>query len=264
MHAVNARNSIIPTIAGKLNLDMEVDMTSSRRNFTFLILLLTVISTVGWGSIYFFRARAAASGMAAQSPARSEATPVVQPSAAETVGVIIETKQVAHDGIVATLSSLTVDESRTSAEICLDLPDTGDWVPEFSLTQEATVVQADSWQLLNGKNAETFAGTHRCSRVTFPVGLHRLDDEMPMRLTIDRLATSFPEVIDADICEQARERFMAQNPGLDLTCVQENAMLVPQAIGDLTRMSEPELNQRVADAFRRIAEGPWEFVVLVE
>ena len=136
---------------------------------------------------------------------------------------ITEPQQVEHNGLQAELRRLEILSAVTRAEICLDLPDAGNWHPEVSLAQGAGQGLDYNWELLDASDPSTFASSHRCYRFTFPFAYRGGAGEPPLRLHIERLVVppSENEVYDPAVCERARQRLAEGATGIEVQCQTE-------------------------------------------
>lgn len=176
---------------------------------------------------------------------------------------ITEPQQVENNGRKAVLRRVEIAHAMTKAELCLDLPDAGDWQPQVSLVQGATLGLDFGWEMLDTENPLTFQSSHRCYRFIFPFEYQGGTGNPPLRLRIERLVVppSEGEVGDPTKCAQVRQRLVEQQTGIEVQCQTENGVAIPEIVKTPRGMTKEMAGRQVRDAYSRIVTGPWEFEI---
>ncbi len=197
-------------------------------------------------------------------PDAQQETHVLQFSVAAQDGLTItEPQQVENNGRKAVLRRVEIAHAMTKVELCLDLPDAGDWQPQVSLAQGATQGLDFGWEMLDTENPLTFQSSHRCYRFIFPFEYHSGAGNRPLRLRIERLVVppSEGEVGDPAKCAQVRQRLVEQQTGIEVQCQTENGVTIPEIVKTPSGMTKEMAGRQVRDAYSRIVAGPWEFEI---
>lgn len=176
---------------------------------------------------------------------------------------ITESQQVENNGRKAVLRRVEIAHSLTKAELCLDLPDAGDWQPQVSLAQGAMQGLDFGWEMLDTENPLTFESSHRCYRFTFPFVYRGGAGALPLHLRIERLVVppSEGEVGDPARCAQVHQRLVEQQTGIEVQCQTKNGVTLPEIVKMPGGMTKEMAHRQVRDAYSRIVEGPWEFEI---
>lgn len=175
------------------------------------------------------------------------------------VGNVTLARDSAQAGNVSmTLVSIQKNEADTNVEICAQLPDTQDWNLNGVVLIAGNVQSPISgWALKNSKDANTYASTHRCYVLEFPVGVGNYGDS-PVSVSISNIRVPAENNLDAN-CARTKGQLASLYPGLDFTCGPlgffYSNLKLPSG------MSRDQANTLIMDALEQAIYGPW---VLIE
>ena len=167
----------------------------------------------------------------------------------------------------ALLRNVQINPSFVTAEICITLPDTADWLPEAALISDQGRVAADGWEIVNFKQSKAWLSRNRCYRFSFsapalaPVDASKTAN---FQIEVERLVTSLPEVITEAQCVAARNKLAAATPKIAIACRPAGSGYAFEVAQKPADISIDEAYKTVARSFSEVVEGPWTFTVVVE
>lgn len=119
------------------------------------------------------------------------------------------------------VTKMRIEPSQTTADVCMLLPTTGDWLPSVNLVTTQTTYAADKWELINWRDKTAFSKQERCYRFTFLQSVE-LNSIPEIQIEVQRLALSQSEIITSDQCDNARAKLVAAASPVDFVCEESN------------------------------------------
>jgi hypothetical protein len=166
-------------------------------------------------------------------------------------------QQTFQNGVTMSLIGVDVGSPNPEAEICIDLPTNQDWLPYASLETAAGKIPAEGVALLSAKDPNTYAGTFRCYRFTFPPQEQAAGGNV--KIIVEKIQTTIPEFISDELCNNAREKARAASPNLDFTCVMGSHGGGIQITDKPADWSDEQALGLAYASLVDLVEGPWEF-----
>lgn len=174
------------------------------------------------------------------------------------IGLRTPMQSVTSNGLEASLMQVNVDEGFVEADVCVSLPSNEDWQPEARLISDAGDIFPELVELHNSKDPETFSGSYRCYRFSFPNAEGSLTNA---RIVIDQLKTSFPMRLDAEKCSLASEALRSIHSQFAFRCEIGDHGGVLEIIEKPVGMSEEQAVQLAFDSLVKTVTGPWVFSI---
>lgn len=167
-------------------------------------------------------------------------------------------QSVSFNDVTVSLVSVAASDSRIESEVCIELPDNGDWLPYAYLEVEGKQTPVETVALMNAKNADTYKSTYRCYELDFPVGAS--DDVTEVKVVVEKLQINLPEFLTQEMCAEAEKEIHNTYSDFSFSCEIGKQGIGFTILGKPQDMTEDQANQLIFEALTETVEGPWELV----
>ncbi len=184
--------------------------------------------------------------------------PPVRPTDGAPVLSLKSGQTVTSGNVSVQLQRVEVYSAFTRATACIQLPDNADWLPDASITVDGKRFVAAGWSLLDAKNPATYVTSRRCYNFDFAappgtgIGSGQID------FSVEKLATSVPELVTEKDCGRVRQKLQAAKTGIDLLCKnQGNGSASFEVLRKPDSLTHAEVQKIIVESLSTVVEGPW-------
>lgn len=167
--------------------------------------------------------------------------------------------QVTHNNLTVSVNGISVDKEKKKTDIvsCINLPDNSDWLPYAIINDGSEKVHAEQMILIDYKNPETAASSHRCYHFIFPKAV----TGKSVKFTIEKLETTIPESLTEEMCKSAQAKISKEHPTFVFSCELGNHSIGFEITEKPKDMSDAEAYFLINQALTNTINGPWEMDV---
>lgn len=167
-------------------------------------------------------------------------------------------QSVSSNNVTVSLMSVDVSDSRVESEVCIELPDNGDWLPYAYLEVEGKQTPVETVVLMNAKNADTYKSSYRCYQFEFPASVS--DDVAEVKVVVEKLQINLPEFLTEEMCAEAEKEIQNTYSDFSFSCEIGKQGIGFTILDKPQDMTEDQANQLIIEALTETVEGPWELV----
>ncbi|MCC6259941.1 MAG: hypothetical protein IT311_03670 [Anaerolineales bacterium] len=171
-------------------------------------------------------------------------------------------QSVSANNITASLISVEASATQVKSEICIDLPNNGDWLPYASIEIKGESFPADGVTLQNAKDPNTYKNSYRCYEFSFSVSVP--SDTTELKINIEKLQINLSESLTTEMCAEAERKIQATYSDFSFSCEFGNHGIGFNILEKPQEMTEDQANQLIFEALTERIEGPWEFTYALQ
>lgn len=166
---------------------------------------------------------------------------------------------VVHNDLTVSVNGISTDKTKEKTDIvsCIDLPDNSDWLPYANIYDGLEKIQAEQMILIDYKNPETAASSHRCYHFIFP----KVVTGKSVKFTIEKLETTVPESLTEEMCQGAQEKISKEYPEFVFSCTLGDHSIAYDLVEKPKNMNDAEAYFLINQALTNTMNGPWEMEV---
>ncbi len=167
--------------------------------------------------------------------------------------------QVTHNNLTVSVNGISVDKTKGKTDIvsCIDLPDNSDWLPYAIIYDGSEKIQAEQMILIDYKNPETAASSHRCYHFIFP----KTVTGKSVKFAIEKLETTIPENLTEEMCGEAQEKISKEYSTFMFSCKLGDHSMQYEIVQKPKDMDDEEAFFLIHQALTNTMNGPWEMDV---
>jgi len=170
-----------------------------------------------------------------------------------------------NTNLKATIEAVTIGAKTTQILGCFDLPDTGPWDPDSSITVDGKEITWTEFHLLNPKDSATYSSANRCYLLIFPYG-NTSQKKINLKLSVSLTQQVNHGLLNSETGQVIKGKLQKQYPQLDFEVVTQNngqgggqIIFNSKPVG----MSDEEALGLINDAMTDHYSGSWNFDINV-